>query len=205
MLRRATRLSVASIALSGLIGVTAVTTALSTGALSLLGFGFDAAIDSIASAALIWRFHLERRDPDLAAHAEHVAERVVGGALLVLGAVLATGSLRALIDQGHPATTGGALAIAALGVVGLPPLAVAKYRTAQALPSRALRADSILTALAGALAAVSLISLGLVGAAGITWADAAGGLLISGVLVREGLSSVGLARRGPSHRSRPGP
>src|SRR5262245_1829830 len=76
MLRRATWLSVASIVLSGMTGLAGVSIALTTGALSLLGFGFDAAIDSIASGALVWRFRLEGRDPERADRAEHLAERI---------------------------------------------------------------------------------------------------------------------------------
>lgn len=194
LLRRATLLSLASIVLSGLTGAAAVGIALATGALSLLGFGFDAAIDSMASAALVWRFRLERVDPSRAARAEHLAERVVGVILLVLAATLAVGAVQALLTGAHPAGSVAGVAIPVVGVVMLPALAIAKYRTAQALQSGALRADSILTALAACLALVSLVSLGIAEAAGITWADAAGGLVIAGVLVREGWASVGLSR-----------
>jgi divalent metal cation (Fe/Co/Zn/Cd) transporter len=194
LLRRATILSLASIVLSGLTGVAAVGIALTTGALSLLGFGFDAAIDSIASAALVWRFRLERVDPGRAARAEHLAERVVGVILLILAATLAGGALQALLTGAHPEASVASVAIPVVGVVMLPALAIAKYRTARALQSGALRADSILTALAAGLALVSLVSLGIAEVAGVTWADAVGGLVIAGVLVREGWASVGLSR-----------
>jgi divalent metal cation (Fe/Co/Zn/Cd) transporter len=200
LLRRATLLSVASVLLSGLTGTAAVGIALSTGAVSLLGFGFDAAIDSIASATLLWRFRLERRDPSAAERAEHVAERVIGVVLLILAATLAAGSIQALLSGAHPARDPAAAVIPIVGLVMLPPLAIAKYRTARSLRSGALRADSILTALAAGLAAVSLISLALAGV-GVTWADAVGGLVIAGVLVREGLASVGLSGARPVVRS----
>lgn len=195
LLRRATFLSLASIVLSGLTGAAAVGIALTTGALSLLGFGFDAAIDSIASAALVWRFRLEGVDPSRAARAEHRAERVVGVMLLILAATLAAGALQALLTGAHPAVSVAGVAIPVIGVVVLPALAIAKYRTARALGSGALRADSILTGLAACLALVSLVSLGIAEAAGVTWADAVGGFVIAGVLVREGWASVGLASR----------
>jgi divalent metal cation (Fe/Co/Zn/Cd) transporter len=200
LLRRATLLSVASVVLSGLTGTAAVGIALSTGALSLLGFGFDAAIDSIASAALVWRFRLERRDPTAAERAELLAERIVGMVLLILAATLTAGAIQALLSGAHPATSPAAAAIPIVGLVMLPPLAMAKYRTARSLRSGALRADSILTALAAGLAAVSLISLALAGV-GVTWADALGGLVIASVLVREGLACVGLSVARPVARS----
>ena len=48
-----------------------------------------------------------------------------------------------------------------VGITVLPPLAIAKYRTAQALDSVALRADSILTAVARVLAGIGLMAVGL--------------------------------------------
>ena len=52
-------LSLLSIVLSGVLGGVAVVVGLATGSLALLGFGFDAAIDGLASIALAWRFATE--------------------------------------------------------------------------------------------------------------------------------------------------
>ena len=62
-LRRALRLSALSIVWSGVAGSIAIYAALATGSLSLLGFGADAVIDSIASVVLVWRFLVESRQP----------------------------------------------------------------------------------------------------------------------------------------------
>ena len=48
LLRRAILLSVLSIAISAVVGTAAVVVAITTGSLSLLGFGADAVIDSVA-------------------------------------------------------------------------------------------------------------------------------------------------------------
>jgi len=53
LLRRAIALSALSIVLSGILGVVAVAAGLASNRLSLLGFGFDAAIDSVASVVLL--------------------------------------------------------------------------------------------------------------------------------------------------------
>jgi len=81
LVRRAVALSVVSIVLNGLAGGTAVVAGLTSGGLSLLGFGFDAAVDSAASIALVWRFGIEAREPQRADRAEKVAEGIVGGVL----------------------------------------------------------------------------------------------------------------------------
>ena len=190
LLRRGLLLSILSILISAVVGGTGVIAALTSGSLSLLGFGFDAAIDSAASVALVWRFMIEGRAPDRAERVEKTAEGIVGGVLIVLGAYLAVSAIRALAAQEHPAPTllGTGILIASLAI--LPPLALAKYRTAQRLESGALRADSILTAIAVLLAAIGLVSLGLSEGLRLTWADSAGALVVAAIVLREGLGSV---------------
>ncbi|HUP82779.1 MAG TPA: cation transporter [Candidatus Limnocylindria bacterium] len=195
LLRRAIRLSLLSILLGAFMGVTAVVAALTSGSLSLLGFGFDAAVDSAASMALVWRFAIETRQPDRADRVERTAEAVLGIVLLVVAVYLAFSAVRALLDNAHPDATPAGLVLLVASAVALAPLALAKYRTAAALASRALRADSILTGIAALLAVVSLVSLGLSTAFELTWADAIGALVVSVILVREGLGSLALLLR----------
>jgi divalent metal cation (Fe/Co/Zn/Cd) transporter len=190
LLRRGLLLSILSILINAVVGGTGVIAALTSGSLSLLGFGFDAAIDSAASVALVWRFMIEGREPHRAERVEKTAEGVVGAVLIILGAYLAFSAIRALAAQEHPAPTllGTAILIASIAI--LPPLALAKYRTAQRLESGALRADSILTAIAVLLAAIGLVSLGLSEVLGLTWADSAGALVVAAIVLREGWASV---------------
>ncbi len=190
LLRRAIALSVLSIVLGAAMGVTGVVAALTSGSLSLLGFGFDAVVDSAASVALVWRFAIEARQPHRAERVEKIAEAVLGVVLIVVAIYLGISAARALIDHTHPDATPIAIALLLISVVALSPLAIAKYRTATALHSRALRADSILTGIAALLAVVSLASLGLSTAFALTWADAVGALIVALVLVREGLTSL---------------
>ena len=72
----------------------------------------------------------------------------------------------------------------------LPPLALAKYRVARALESGALRADSILTAIAALLGAIGLASLIVDELFHVPWGDAVGALIIAVIIAREGWSSI---------------
>lgn len=190
LLRRALQLSAISVGFSGVVGIVAVVVGLALGRLSLLGFGFDSAVDSVASVVLIWRFRIESAEPHRAARAEHVAERVVGIVLLVLAAYLAISSIQALLAGSHPEASGLGIGISVVSVLALPPLALAKRRVATALESGALRGDSSLTGLAAILAAVSLLGFGLTELAGIAGADAVGGLIVAAVMAREGFVTV---------------
>jgi divalent metal cation (Fe/Co/Zn/Cd) transporter len=195
-LQHAIWLSVLSIAWSGVAGSIAVYLALATGSLSLLGFGVDAVIDATASGTLVWRFLVETREPERAARVERAAERIIGLALVVFAAYLAFGAVQALIARSHPeASTGGVVLLVASAVV-LPAVARAKYLVARSLASGALRADSILTAVAALLAVISLLSLAGANALGWWWADAVAALGVAVILVREGWSSLSAARTG---------
>ena len=190
--RRALALSAISIVWSGVVGGVAIQTALVGGSLALLGFGVDAVIDAVASAALIWRFRIESRQPDRAQLVERAAERVLGIALLALGAVLVVGAVRSLATQSHPSgAEAGVLLLASLVI--LPALAAAKYVYAGRLRSRALRADSLLTGAAAVLAAISMASLAVTESLGWWWADAVAGLVVAGIVIREGWRSTSLA------------
>jgi divalent metal cation (Fe/Co/Zn/Cd) transporter len=189
-LKRALRLSALSIAWSGVAGAVAV---LASGSLSLLGFGADAVIDSIASVVLVWRFTVEARQPQRADRVERAAERVVGLALIALAVYLAFGASRALAAQSHPETSFVSLGLLLASAIVLPPLAAAKYRVAARLASGALRADSILTAVAAVLAVISLASLAAAQALGLWWADAIAALMVGVIVLREGWSSLGVA------------
>jgi divalent metal cation (Fe/Co/Zn/Cd) transporter len=192
--RQALLLSAVSVAWSGAVGSVAVYVALVSGALTLLGFGVDAVIDAAASVTLIWRFAVESAQPERAARVERTAERVIGIALIVLAVYLVAGAVRALAGESHPEGSTASLALLLASVLVLPALAVAKYRVAATLGSGALRADSVLTGVAALLAAISLASLAASDTLGLWWADAAAALVVAMIVLREGWSSLTLAR-----------
>ncbi len=193
-LRRALALSALSVVWSGVVGSIATYAALMSGSLSLLGFGADAVIDAVASAALIWRFTAESRRPEHAHRLERQAERVVGVVLIALALYLAAGSVRSLVAQARPETASTSVALLLASALVLPLLAIAKYRVAARLRSGALRADSVLTAAAALLAMISLASLAATDAFGIWWADAVAAMIVGVIVLREGWSSFALSQ-----------
>jgi divalent metal cation (Fe/Co/Zn/Cd) transporter len=189
-------LSVLTIALNGLFGGAAVAAGIGTHSLALLGFGFDAAVDSAASVVLVWRFRTEAREPHRAETIERFAETAVGVVLLLVAGYLAVVGANAILSATRPEVNVVRTGLLILAAVVLPPLALAKNRVARALSSRALRGDSILTALASLLGIIGLVALVADQAFGVPWADAAGALLISALVAREGWSSFRAGRRG---------
>jgi divalent metal cation (Fe/Co/Zn/Cd) transporter len=193
LLRQAIQLSALSVGWNGIAGALAFVLAVASGSLSLLGFGVDAVIDSVASLALIWRFREEQRSPERAARIEHLTERVVGGVLLTAALALTVGAIRSLLAHSEVDISTGVLVLLVASIAVLPPLAIAKRRVAADLGSGALRADALLTAAAAVLASVSLIGVLASTLLGLWWADAVGALIIAAFLAREGWDSVRLS------------
>jgi divalent metal cation (Fe/Co/Zn/Cd) transporter len=186
----AIRLSLATIAWNVASGTAALVAAFGLGSISLAGLGFNAVLDSVASAVLVWRFTVETREPHRAERIEHVARLFVGWTLVAVAIYLAEEAVRDLVTGAHAETSTASLVIAAAAVAVLTPLAVAKRRVANRLRSRALHADSMLSAMGAALAVVTLVAEALSASVGWTSADAIAGLIIAGLLVREGIGSL---------------
>jgi divalent metal cation (Fe/Co/Zn/Cd) transporter len=190
-LRRAARLCALTVGWNIIVGGTAVATAVSTGSLSLIGFGINAVVDSSASAVLVWRFRAEEAGhAERAQRAERLALRIAGAAFLLIALYLLIQATRSLSTGRHfqAALFGIAEAIAALVV--LPFLASKKYSLSERLGSRALRADSLLTWSGVALASLALAALVAQRALGWWWADPMGALGIAGLLAWQGRHAV---------------
>lgn len=186
-LRAAVQLSILTIIWNVLAGGMAVVTAAAIGSLSLASFGLSAALDSIASAALIWRFGAEARDSSRGHRLETVTVRIVGSTLIIAALYVAGQAARSLWSGSGPDVSTVAVLIAGLSLLVLPLLALAKLRLATRLGSRALRGDGVLTAIGATLAALTLLGLVLDELLGWWWSDAGAAILMSGLLVREGI------------------
>ena len=185
--RKAARLSALTVAWNVVVGGAAVVTAISSGSLSLIGFGINAVVDSSVSVLLVWRFHAEDRGhAERAERAEARAERLAGVAFVVVALYLAVQSIRTLATSGDSRSTTFGIVEAAAALLVLPFLARAKYTLARRIGSRALRADSLLTASGVALSAVALAALVVHRTLAWWWADPAGALAISAILALQG-------------------
>jgi divalent metal cation (Fe/Co/Zn/Cd) transporter len=192
--RSAVRLSVASVTWNAAAGITATLAGVLAGSVALIGFGLDSVVDGAASCVLIWRFQSEHRKLHRAEDLERRAARLVGGALLLIGLYVGARAVVALTSDSEAGATVVGVIIAAASVAVLPPLAYAKRRTANNLGSRALRGDSVLTAMGAVLAAAALLGLVATRLLGWWWADSAVALGISAILGRE---AVGLLHERP--------
>jgi len=169
--------------------VVAIGAGITASSIALVGFGFDSTIEVMSTVVVVWQFRREIRsgyDEDR----ERRALRLIAVSFFVLAAYITFESIRDLffIDAEADESTVG-IVLAALSLIVMPGLAVAKRRTADRLGSPTLRADSRETMLCAWLSAALLTGLVLNAAFGWSWADPLAALFIAAFAVKEGVEA----------------
>lgn len=151
---------------------------------ALIGFGLDSVIEVASAVALSWQF--SAKDPE---RREHLTLRIIAVSFFALAAFVAIDAIRSLTGGGEAQRSTPGIIIAALSLAIMPVLSWLQRRAGRELGSRTAVADSKQTLLCTYLSAVLLVGLVLNSTFGWWWADAAAGLVISVIAVREGISA----------------
>lgn len=184
--RRARVLSWFSLAYMGVEGGVAVTAAILSGSVALLGFGIDSFIEGVASLVIVWRFSGARLH---SAGAESRAQKLVAAQFFILAPYIAYEALTTLIAGERPDVSALGMALTASSMVVMPALGIAKRNLADVLGSSATRGEGTQNLLCAYLAAAVFIGLAANAIAGWWWLDPLVALLIAAVAVREGLET----------------
>ncbi len=176
--RRARWLNAATIGWNSVEGVIAVTAGVVAGSVSLVGFGFDSAIEVSAALILTWRLRQERRE-GCTQDADSRATKLIAVSFAALGAYVAVEAVRDLVAHSEPEVSVPGVVLAALSLLVMPFLARAKARLAPMLGSSAAAADAAQTNLCAMLSAVVLVGLAANWLFGWWWADPVAGLGIA--------------------------
>lgn len=189
LLHRGIALEGVTVGYNALEGIIAVAVGLAAGSVALTGFGVDSVIEVTSGALLWWRLRTELGSAPFGPTVERRAARGAGFLLLALAIYIIVESARQLIVRTRPAVSPVGIALTALSLIVMPLLARGKLRTAEALGSRALRADAHETIVCAWLSATTLLGLGLNAAFGWWWADPVAALAMLPLIVREGLEA----------------
>jgi len=181
--RRARLLSWISLGWLGIAGSVAILAAILAGAVALLGFGMDTAIEAVASIIVVWRFSGERTLSDTA---EARAQKAVAVSFFLLAPYIAAESVRTLVVKRHTETTWLGVALAAVSLLWCPMLGVMKKRLGARLNSAATTGEGRQNLLCAYLAVAVLLGLLANNLFGIWWLDPAVGLLIAALALNEG-------------------
>jgi len=187
LIRAAFRLEYITLAWMTIEAVVAIGSGVAANSLTLTAFGIDSLIELASALVLVWRLTVElRHGQTFAENAERTASRIGGALLFALAAyVVASASWKLWERQGAEFSLSG-LIISVLAIPVMYFLARRKLQLANALGSRALRADAVESITCGWLAFVvvgALIAQFLVGA---WWVDALASPGVVWFLIREG-------------------
>jgi divalent metal cation (Fe/Co/Zn/Cd) transporter len=187
--RRALRLEYLTVSWNLIEAFVAVGFGVAAGSIALIGFGFDSTIEVFAASVVIWEFR------GVGEERERLALRLIALSFFVLAAYVTFESLRDLVVHAEPRESIPGIVLAAVSLVVMPLLALAKRRTGEAMRSATLIADAAETMLCSLLSLILLIGLVLNATVGWWWADPIAAIGIALLALREGLE----AWRGDGH------
>jgi divalent metal cation (Fe/Co/Zn/Cd) transporter len=190
LVRRALRLEYLTVGWNLLEAAVSLAAGALAASVALVGFGADSLIEVSSGAVLLWRLRAEASDAGRAELIERRALRLVGWCFLALAAYVLYESVSSLARREAPEASAVGVALALLSLAVMPLLARAKRRVAARLSSRALAADSRQTDICAYLSAILLAGLALNALLGWWWADPAAALLMTPIIIREGVRAL---------------
>ena len=188
LIRRGLRLEYATLGWNVVGTVVVLGAGFAAGSVALVGFGFDSAIEILASTVVIWQLH------DTVGGRERPALLILGYAFLVLAAYIAAESLYTLIGTHKPEHSWLGIAWTGATFVVMLALARGKAVTGRALGNRVLMTEGRVTLIDAYLAGAVLAGLLLNAVAGLWWADPCAALVIVFYALKEGIGALRAAR-----------
>ena len=187
LIRAAFRIESITIAWMAIEGTVAIGAAIAANSLTLLAFGIDSLIELASAFVLVWRLTVElRKGHVFAESAERKAARIGGVLLFALAFyVVVSAGWKLWTQQGGEFSLPG-LIVSVLAMPIMYFLSRRKLRLAEALGSRALRADAVESITCGWLSLVVVAALLVQFVFDAWWVDAAASLGIVWFLIREG-------------------
>jgi divalent metal cation (Fe/Co/Zn/Cd) transporter len=165
----------------------ALVAGLLAGSVLLVAFGLDSVVELLSGVVLLWRLSAESGGAGIerVERLEVFTARISAGLLVLLCGFVVVTSLAGLATGFRPASSVLGVAVAAVAVVAMPMLALAKTRANRLIGSASLRADIAETITCAYMAGVTLLGVGLSMLLGLWWVQYVGALALLIWLVPE--------------------
>jgi divalent metal cation (Fe/Co/Zn/Cd) transporter len=187
--RRGLRLAQLTVAYNVVEGAVAVTVGLMAGLVSVVGFGIDSGIESVAAVLVALRLAARLRHGDTDERRERLALRLVAATFFLLAAYVTVEAGRSLTSGEVPEGSAVAVGLLVASVVVMPVLAALKRRVGLRLGDNLVLADAAQTRICVLLSISTLAGLLLFTLTGAAWVDPVAALVIAAFAVREGLEA----------------
>jgi divalent metal cation (Fe/Co/Zn/Cd) transporter len=186
LVRRAKQLAWLGVGWHGVEAAISIGAGLIAGSIALIGFGADSLIESFAGFILLWRFAASRAHSEVA---ERRAQKLIATSFYVIAAYVGFEAVRSLLTGDRPEASWVGIGLAAITLVTMPPLAIAKGRIGEKLGSSATKSEGQQNMLCAYLSAALLVGLGANALFELWWADPVTALVIAAVALKEGRES----------------
>ncbi len=180
LVARAKLLARLGLAWHGVEAAVAILAGLSASSVALVGFGADSLVEAAAGVIVLWRL------ASSSAEAERRAQQLIAVSFYVIAVYVGVEAIRSLVGGHEPDASWVGIGLAAVTVVAMPPLALAKARVGERLQSSATRSEGRQNMLCAYLSAGLLAGLLANALLAWWWADPVAALAIAGVAIREG-------------------
>jgi divalent metal cation (Fe/Co/Zn/Cd) transporter len=184
--RRGLRLAQFTVGYNVIEGIVAVTAGLMAGLVSVVGFGIDSGIESIAAVLVALRLSARLRHGETDEHKEKIALRLVAVTFFVLAAYVTFEGVRSLIEGEAPESSPVSVIILVLSLIIMPILAAAKKKVGTALGDNLILADAAETKICVLLSVSTLAGLIIFALTGAAWVDPVAGFIIAAFAIMEG-------------------
>ncbi|MET1085815.1 MAG: cation transporter [Arthrobacter sp.] len=184
--RRGLRLAQFTVAYNVVEGAVAVTAGLLAGLVSVIGFGIDSGIESIAAVLVGLRLAARLRHGETDERKERLVLKLVAVTFFILAAYVTFEGIRSLMEGEKPEASPVSIVILVLSLIIMPVLAAMKKRVGQRLGDNLILADAAETRICVLLSISTLLGLILYGLTGATWIDPVAGFIIAAFAIWEG-------------------
>lgn len=184
--RRGLRLAQLTVAYNVVEGAVAITAGILAGLVSVIGFGIDSGIESVAAVLVGLRLAARLRHGEADERKERIALRLVAITFFLLAGYVTVEGVRSLVAGETPARSPLAVGLLIASLVVMPLLAEAKRRVGVALADPLILADAAETRICVLLSVSTLLGLVVFALTGAGWVDAVAGFVIAAFAVHEG-------------------
>jgi divalent metal cation (Fe/Co/Zn/Cd) transporter len=184
--RRGLRLAQFTVGYNVIEGIVAVTAGVLAGLVSVVGFGIDSGIESIAAVLVALRLSARLRHGETDEHKEKIALRLVAVTFFILAAYVTVEGIRSLIEGQAPESSPVSIIILVASLIIMPILAAAKKKVGAALGDNLILADAAETRICVLLSVSTLGGLVIFALTGAAWVDPVAGFIIAAFAIHEG-------------------
>jgi divalent metal cation (Fe/Co/Zn/Cd) transporter len=184
--RRGLRLAQFTVAYNVLEGIVSIVAGVTAGLVSVIGFGFDSAIESAVAVLVGLRLAARLRHGEADERREKITLRFISITFFVLAAYVTVAGIYNLIVGEQPTTSALGIVVLAASIVVMPVLAALKMRVGKQLGDKLILADAAETRICVLLSVSTLIGLIAFALTGAGWIDAVAGFVIALFAINEG-------------------